>query len=313
MNAVKIFIFLISGTVILAIGLAVGLIVSPSFDKQTKDVVFVNRRENPEDNQIVGEIKDRIKEADDSRNLDAVEGCPAIVMPAGYKIASGKDIFGPDKLLSSGSKPLVFQIDLDADGENEDVRVLVEALVQKDKFSFQRRKPVVVEVLKNKNGCLRKVFSFNGREGVETDASGFGWRNGNEILSVYAFADFWGDGKDVFVFVPTSTNYGSGYTAYVNLLAFVNGRYTIIEGPVLNELSNFRFSAGASPGNTIWIASGIWEEDEAHFDPHRCRVEKWSWQKSRLSYERLEIGTTKNKYEKCRVEDIIGVENMLQI
>ncbi len=312
MRGGKVFIFIFVGVVVFASLVVVGVMLGLSLNKQSEEAFVFTKKESDENTQVIERFQVQVERDEVGGNSQVVSGdCPALEIPAGYKIASGKDLFGREKLISTSSQPLVFQLDLDEDGEKERVRVLIEALSRQDRFSFRRGKPVVIEVLKEQAGCVERVFRFDGRSDSERDSSGFGWRNGNEILSVFAISDFWGDGRSVFVFVPVATNYGSGYTAYVNILVFDSGRYRIIQGPVLDELGSFRFSAGSAPGNAIWKAAGIWADGEAHFDPHRCRIERWDWQKNLFSYQRQEIGVSKNKYDNCRVEDILSRENLL--
>lgn len=225
--------------------------------------------------------------------------CPPEVLPPGYKLATSPDLFIFRSYAKLNPHPFFFNIDLDSDGKKEKVRVLISEI---DQWRM-RSKPVIVQVLEEKNGCLKEVFRFGD---VSKENGEFGWRNGNEIGFASAEADFWGDGRDVFVFAPIDTGYGSGHASYLNILTFDQGEYKIIEGPKLTELSQFNFSAGAAPGRAILVATGIWNEGEAHFSAHYCQVDQWLWQKG--SYVKKELFISQQKYEICDAQEILARE-----
>lgn len=58
------------------------------------------------------------------------------------------------------------------------------------------------------------------------------------------------------------------------------------------------------------VARAIWGENEAHFNPHLCKIEKWVWQSDREEYEKIEIGTTTKRYESCKISEILQSEKI---
>ncbi len=231
--------------------------------------------------------------------------CPPILEPSGYKLATNKDLFIYDRAYTKEEKPLIFKIDFDNNGEFEVVKVYVD-IDQKEKAPqslYIRSKTLIIQILGKKEGCLQEIYRFEGNEHLPHVLT-----NGNEIGLAKAMADFWGDGRTVFFFISVNTGYGSGHGAILNFLTFKNGRFKLVFGPTLSELSSFKFSAGAAPGKLIWVAHGIWAENESHFEPHHCRVEKWIWQEEKGKYEKIELGTTKKRYEGCKIDDIMSFE-----
>lgn len=144
-------------------------------------------------------------------------------------------MFAYDRAYTKDEAPLVFRVDLVPDGEPETVKVFIEKEeVQGSIQSYTRSKPVIIQILGKEKGCLIEVFNSDKDLQLEE-------RNGNELGSAQAIADFWGDGRIVFVFMPISTGYGSGYQAFINFLVYRDGQFKIITGPELTELDDFIF------------------------------------------------------------------------
>jgi hypothetical protein len=99
------------------------------------------------------------------------------------------------------------------------------------------------------------------------------------------------------------TAYGSGFTIYMRLFTFKDGKYLNIEGPELDELSPYKFNNGEPKGKEIIVARAIWAEGEAHYDYHSYQFEIYNWDGEK--YTREEAGTTENKY-------LGNIEEMLQ-
>ena len=232
------------------------------------------------------------------------KACPQINQPLGYRLATNQDFFAYDQSFIKEVKPLIFKIDLNNDGKLEKIKIFIQE--PRKEMNGIKSKPIIIQVLGKKEGCFQEVFRF----GEKKTANNLYWRDGNEIGHAEAIADFWGDGKNVFIFIPIDTGYGSGYIAYLNFLTFNKGQFKVVPGPELDELSDFKFSVGAAPGKVIWVSDSIWTENESHFGPHRCKVEKWIWRPNKEEYKKIEVETTKNHYAGCKIDDILSTEKL---
>ncbi len=213
--------------------------------------------------------------------------CPANI-PQGYELASGSwngDMTrtNPDELL----------VDLKGDGAKELIRVYDQQLQVHGSYGG-RSMPIVVKVFSDPTASCQELFSYTGVQ--RPDGNGVPW-GANESGLTSVLAGFFGDQKQVFMFEPISTGYGSGFSYPLNILSWQAGSFQVIQGPILTELDAYKFSGADFPGETILIARGIWDSVgtfEGHFSPHRVHFESWAWADGQ--YVKTDLGTTQNKY-----------------
>jgi hypothetical protein len=185
-------------------------------------------------------------------------------------------------VVSTGSKA-IFRADLDGDGNNEEIVVYWENRQEKSH-------PIITKVYKyTQNSEAMEVFSFSGEE-IKDQI-----RSGNELYDAKVLPNFWENGKDTFMVINKSTGYGSGYTTYMNFITFGEGKYKVVFGPVLDELTIYKFLGEDHLGTKIAVFKSVWEEGESHFDFHRYSLEKYTYQNGR--YIKVSLGITKNKHD----------------
>lgn len=134
-----------------------------------------------------------------------------------------------------------------------------------------------------------KVFSYSSDKGcyLELLSQSFA---ANELQGYKRLNNFFGDQKDVVMFIPQSTGYGSGYTSIMQFLVYVNGSFQVVPGPQLTELSSYQFD-----GENLLVATAIWDgNSEGHFDSHKYQLDKYSWAGS--SYYKAASATTAGKH-----------------
>lgn len=192
-----------------------------------------------------------------------------------------------------------FRVDLNGDKKEEIVRVY------REKSEYFRALPIVVKIFSGTPDCPKEEFSYQGRRGEKGEP--LEDLPENEVGSAKVLSNFWGDGRNVVMVFGISTGYGSGHTKYMHFFAFKNGKYIRVEGPKLDELSKYKFGDEKIKGNKIVVARAIWEEGEAHFDPHRYQFEIYNWNGQKYVMEKA--GKTKSKYDiTITIEEIIKAE-----
>ena len=198
------------------------------------------------------------------------------------------------KLATVDGIPAEFGVDLKGEGNKQLIRIYSED-------SSIKSLPIVLKVFSYDVKCLKEEFSYDGRDDN---------RVGNELEAVAVKNNFWGDGRDVLFFSVISTGYGSGYTEYINFLTCENGNYSIVKGPIGSELSRYKFSGTDGEGKEMLVARGVWGEDESHFSPHRYVLEKWVW--NGYGYDKVNLGTTRNKYELSKNKSATLVDEIIK-
>jgi len=181
------------------------------------------------------------------------------------------------------SNPLEYKIDLNGDQKEEIVRVYDQIT-----NNGARNLPIILKIFSGSMDCLKEDFAYTGRKDPEVNLYE------NEIADFQILPNFWGDGKNVIMLLGEQTAYGSGFTIYSHFFSFKDGKYLNIDGPELDELSNFKFKNEDIKGKEIIVARAIWAEGEAHFDYHRYQFEVYNWDGEK--YIKKNAGTTKNKY-----------------
>lgn len=192
-------------------------------------------------------------------------------------------------------KSTEYLADLKGDGQKELVRVFDE---QPGQF-LQRQLPVTVKIFSGKSNCYKEELVYNGKESGSND------RSGNELNNAKLLTNFWDDGKDVVMAIFESTGYGSGWTAYMNFITFQNGKYIVVNGPTISDLSLYMFNGKNADGLEIIVANAVWASDEGHFDPHKYTFEKYSF--NGKEYIKKMLGTTNNKYN-APIQEILQKE-----
>jgi hypothetical protein len=181
------------------------------------------------------------------------------------------------------SKSLEYKIDLNGDTKEEIVRVYNQITE-----TGARNLPIILKILSGPTDCLKEDFTYTGRKDPNVNLYE------NEIADFQILPNFWGEGRNAIMLLGEQTAYGSGFTIYTHFLTFKDGKYLNIDGPELNELSNFKFKNEDIKGKDIIVARAIWAEDEAHFDNHRYQFEIYSFDGEK--YIEKDAGATKNKY-----------------
>jgi len=192
------------------------------------------------------------------------------------------------------NSPLEFKIDLNEDQKEEIVRVYD----QKTENGL-RNLPIMMKIFSGSQDCQKEEFSYIGEKDPAVNLYE------NEIADFQIISNFWGDGRNVIMLLGEQTAYGSGFTIYMHLFTFKDGKYLNIEGTELDELSTYKFNDEEPKGKEIIVARAIWVEGEAHYDYHRYQFEIYRWDGEK--YTREEVGTTKNKYL-GNIEEILQKE-----
>jgi hypothetical protein len=190
------------------------------------------------------------------------------------------------------SEPLEFKVDLNGDQKEEIIRVY-----DQKADNSHRNLPIIMKIFSGSQDCQKEEFSYIG--GKDPAANLYE----NEIADFQIIPNFWGDGRNVIMLLGEQTAYGSGFTIYMHLFTFKNGKYLNIEGPELDELSPYKFNNEESKGKEIIVARAIWAEGEAHYDYHSYQFEIYRWDGEK--YIQKEAGTTEDKY-------LGNIEEMLQ-
>jgi preprotein translocase subunit SecF len=129
------------------------------------------------------------------------------------------------------SEPLEFKVDLNGDQKEEIIRVYD----QKTENGL-RNLPIIMKISSGSQDCQKEEFSYIG----EKDPAANLYEN--EIADFQIISNFWGDGRNVIMLLGEQTAYGSGFTIYMHLFTFKDGKYLNIEGPELDELSTYKFN-----------------------------------------------------------------------
>lgn len=183
-----------------------------------------------------------------------------------------------------------FSADLKGDGTQETI------MVYEQKSNGERNKPEIVQIFSGNSSCYKLEFSYGGNSGD---------RSGNERGFYRVLNNFWGKGQNAFLFEPVSTGYGSGSSSLLNFITYdkSTGKYKVIQGPILSELSSFKYNGSDFIGNKILVAESVWGEDENHFEPHQIHFISYNWNGS--SYVINDLGITTKKYDFVSGNDTI--------
>src|SRR5258708_2172815 len=157
--------------------------------------------------------------------------------------------------------------------------------------------PVITKIFSGPKNCLSEEFSYTGNEDK---------RSGNELHNAQVFPNFWGDGRTILDVENESTGYGLGSTYFLNFISYANGKYRVINGPIVGSATKYGFKGANGVGNEILVAKPIWAPSEAHFDPHLYTFEKFIWDGQK--YNEIKLGTTKNKYQPSTIDQMIQAE-----
>lgn len=110
--------------------------------------------------------------------------------------------------------------------------------------------------------------------------------------------DLVGDGRDFVVFSSINSGCGSGSTSQNFFITYnqSKAKYETVLKFDTDELSEIYIKdfLTSTPGKEIIVDQGIWEGDEAHFDPHYRRLKIYLWNGREFIYK--ELGVTKQKY-----------------
>jgi len=149
-----------------------------------------------------------------------------------------------------------------------------------------------------------RLFTHTTNEGCynETLSSSF---PANELQESQLIHGFWGDERDALLFIPESTGYGSGFSSNMQFAVYLEGKYQIITGPLLDDRSSYMFPNSNTKGQEILVMRALWDTNEARFDPHRYQFFKYTW--NGKEYIETILGLTKNKYN-ARIEDVLKAE-----
>jgi len=184
--------------------------------------------------------------------------------------------------------PAEYVVDLKNQGEKRQlVRVYTE---NKETKTL----PVIIKVFSLGKDGFKEEFKFEakfpGKAKPPFDVA-------NQLEEVKVEKNFWGDGRTVVFFSLFSNYYGSGGKNYLIFLSYKEGRYQVVQGPVLDELADYRFTGKNGKGEELVVAKAVWNtEEEGHFSPHRYTLEHWIWNEN--SYEKAGLErTTENKYD----------------
>jgi len=214
--------------------------------------------------------------------------CASIDVP-GYQVAGGK--------YSYLNYPGEIRFDINNDGQEELTKVYEEEIG--DEF-YGRRLPIVFKIFSGPQDCLKEEFSYRGKERSEDYAV-----PENEVGDLWAYPNFWGDGRNTVTLVGVQTAYGSGFLTNIHFFTYENGKYQEIATLEFHSDDMYKLSGEDGLGKEIIVARMIWAEGECHFCPHRYKFEIYTWDGSR--YLKREAGTTKNKYS-FDIELIIQAE-----
>lgn len=214
--------------------------------------------------------------------------CASIDVP-GYQVAGGK--------YSYLNYPGEIRFDINNDGQEELMKVYEEETG--DEF-YGRRLPIVFKIFSGPQDCLKEEFSHRGKERSEDYAV-----PENEVGDLWAYPNFWGDGRNTVMLVGVQTAYGSGFLTNIHFFTYENGKYQEIATLEFHSDDMYKLSGEDGLGKEIIVARMIWAEGECHFCPHRYKFEIYTWDGSR--YLKREAGTTKNKYS-FDIELIIQAE-----
>lgn len=189
------------------------------------------------------------------------------------------------------------QGDLDGDGQPETIKIFAETVSSTP--GGGRSLPILTKIYSNVG---QEVFSFNGNENPAKK------RSGNELADAQILSNFFGDGRNALLVVNESTGYGSGSGLLVNFILHGNSGYQIVAGPaIVGGLDAYKFKDSSAPGKEIIVSHSLWQDSEAHYDPHQIQFEQHIWDGQQ--YVATKLGTTKKKYDsQTTIGQIIAAE-----
>ena len=144
----------------------------------------------------------------------------------------------------------------------------------------------------------------------------------NGMRAAQILSGFWGDGRDAVLITSVASGLGGQFPDYERIFPQIGagslalthivfsdkGRYRIVDGPKLTEMSFYKFGRPI-PGMEVIVAHAIWQPGEPHWGAHRYRFERHIWSGER--YVRRPLGITKKKHSPTPQQEYRFVEAML--
>jgi hypothetical protein len=185
--------------------------------------------------------------------------------------------------------------DIDNDGEKE-------TLVFYRKYQFDgcavlktiADSPLFLRILSGKIDCLEEEFGYDFNRELSASDNYF-----NQVGAVKFYSNFFNREENAFAIPLYQTGCGSGASGQLFVLTYAKGGYKVIPAAKISTDDSYRFTGRDYPGRKLIIASLIWGEGEAHFDPHHYQLDFFVFDENLNRYRRFDRSEKTNfKYRR---------------
>jgi len=185
--------------------------------------------------------------------------------------------------------------DLDNDNKIESIKIY-------GKNDCQSDKPVSIKIYEKKGQCYLEKYAYPEKE---KDSYSYQSYEFNLLQKAEIVNNFLNKNKKALLVEGAANACGSGSEISLIFISKDNKGFFLIKGPVISEI-DFYILHPQFLGKYILIGKAIWDQGEAHFDPHRYRLFIYKYENNQ--YHKKELLVTNSKYAK---EYDINFQNLI--